>query len=75
MKIRTFLKFSRKTQNKHTQMTEGTVKSNLPLIVIKVFVNKFRPGPGQRQKINLNFYFHTSLWCFNRFHEGLKDLY
>ena len=25
-------------------------------------------------KINLNFYFHTSLWCRKRFHEGLKGL-
>ena len=25
-------------------------------------------------KINLNFYFHTSLWCLNRFYEGLKGL-
>ena len=23
-------------------------------------------------KINLNFYFHTSLWCLKRFYEGLK---
>ena len=22
-------------------------------------------------KIELNFYFHTSLWCLKRFHEGL----
>ena len=22
-------------------------------------------------KINLNFYFHTSLWCLRRFYEGL----
>ena len=22
-------------------------------------------------KINLNFYFHTSLWCLKRFYEGL----
>ena len=26
-------------------------------------------------KINLNFYFHTSLWCLERFYEGLKGLY
>ena len=23
-------------------------------------------------KIELNFYFHTSLWCLKRFHEGLR---
>ena len=26
-------------------------------------------------KIELNFYFHTSLWCLKRFYEGLKGLY
>ena len=26
-------------------------------------------------KINLNFYFHTSLWCLEGFYEGLKGLY
>ena len=31
-----------------------------------------RPDPGQREKINLNFYFNTSLWCLKRFYEGLN---
>ena len=26
-------------------------------------------------KIELNFYFHTSLWCFKRFYEGLKTFW
>ena len=26
-------------------------------------------------KIELNFYFHTSLWCLKRFYEGLKGLH
>ena len=26
-------------------------------------LNPSRPGPGRREKINLNFCFHTSLWC------------
>ena len=30
--------------------------------------------PGQR-KINVNFYFHTSLWCLKRFYEDLKGLH
>ena len=34
----------------------------------------FRPNPGRREKINLNFCFHTSLWCLERFYEGLKGL-
>ena len=27
------------------------------------------------KKINLNFYFHTSLWCLKKFYEGLKGLH
>ena len=26
-------------------------------------------------KIELSFYFHTSLWCLKRFYEGLKGLH
>ena len=29
-------------------------------------VNPSRPDPGRREKINLNFYFHTSLWCLKK---------
>ena len=39
----------------------------------KHLFNPYRPDPGQRAKINLNyFYFHTSLWCLKRFYESLK---
>ena len=34
-------------------------------------INPSRPDPGQREKINLNFYFHTFLWCLKIFYEGL----
>ena len=27
---------------------------------------------GPKREINLNFYFHASLWCFKRFYESLK---
>ena len=37
--------------------------------------NTSRPDPGRKKKYNLNFYFHTSLWCLKRFYEGLKDVY
>ena len=38
-----------------------------------LFVLKpFHPDPEQREKINLNFHFHTSSWCSKRFYEGLK---
>ena len=33
-----------------------------------------RPDPGRGEKINLNFYFHTSLWDL-RFFEYLKGLH
>ena len=39
-----------------------------------VIINPSRPDPGRREKINLNFYFHT-LWCLKSFYEGLKGLY
>ena len=29
--------------------------------------NPSHPDPGQSEKSNLNFYFHTSLWCLKRF--------
>ena len=35
-------------------------------------LNRSSPDPGRREKINLNFYFHTSSWCLKRFYEGLK---
>ena len=34
-----------------------------------------RPVPVQREKINLNFYFNTSLWCLEMFYEGLKGFH
>ena len=33
--------------------------------------NSSRSDRGQREKINLNFYLHTSLRCLKRFYEGL----
>ena len=37
--------------------------------------NPSRPNPRRREKVKLNFYFHTSLWCLKRFYEGLKGLH
>ena len=34
--------------------------------------NLICPNPGRREKIKLNLYFHTFLWCLKRFYEGLK---
>ena len=33
------------------------------------------PDPRRREKINLNFYFHTSLWCLKRFYKGLHKTF
>ena len=31
--------------------------------------------PDEEQKVKLNFYFHTSLWCLKRLYEGTKDVH
>ena len=36
--------------------------------------NPSRPNPGQREKINLNLYFHTSLWCHKRSYDFTNPL-
>ena len=33
------------------------------------------PIPDEEKTVKLNFYFHTSLWCLNRFYEGPKGLH
>ena len=38
------------------------------------YINPSRPTPGLTEKINLNFYFHTSLWHLKRSYEDLKGL-
>ena len=38
-------------------------------------LNPCRPDIERGEKINLNFYFHASLWCLKRFYEGLKGLH
>ena len=38
----------------------------------KSYLNPSRPDPGQGEIINLNFYFHTSLWCLKKLFQGLK---
>ena len=42
--------------------------------VLLVYIIPSRPNPGGREKIKLNFYFQTSLWCLKTFYEGLKRL-
>ena len=38
-------------------------------------LNPSRPSAGRKEKIKLNFYFHTSLWFLKKFYEGLKGLH
>ena len=38
-------------------------------------INSSRPNTGQREKIKLNLYFRTSLYCRKKFYEGLKGLH
>ena len=41
-------------------------------MMILTYFNPFHPDLKQREKINLNFYFDTSLCCFKWFHEVPK---
>ena len=56
----------------------GAIKAGYPLFfteetsVLLRYLNPSRPDSRQREKINLNFYVHTSLWCLKRFYKGLK---
>ena len=38
-------------------------------------INPSHSAPGQRENICLNFYFHISLGCLEKFYEGLKGLH
>ena len=39
------------------------------------YLNPSRPNPRQRERINLNFYIYTTLWCLQRFYEDIKRLH
>ena len=39
---------------------------------LSMFVKFIRLDLGRRKKTSLNFYFHTSFWCLNRFYEDLS---
>ena len=44
-------------------------------IIQSSYFNPSRPDPRRREKINLYFYFHTSLWCLKRFYEDHKPFW
>ena len=46
--------------------------TKLEIRVDNTLINPSHPNPRQREKIKLNFYFHTPLRCLKRFYEGLK---
>ena len=45
------------------------------IMTLQIPINPFRPNPGRREKINLIFYFYTSLWYLKSFYEGVKGLH
>ena len=45
-------------------------KTEKGIVTYEILSFLMRPS----EKINLNFYFHTSLWCLKKFYEGLKGL-
>ena len=55
------------------KLAAGDQKLDRPVrdYIKKKDVNPSRPDSGRGEKINLNFYFHTSLWCLERIFEGL----
>ena len=53
-----------------------TERCNAGLNIFNVFtLDPSRHDPGRRERKNLNFYFHTSSWCFYRFYKSLKSLH
>ena len=47
-------------------------KRNLHIYATNCQFNPSRPNPKQWEKIKLNFYFLTSLWCLKGFIKALK---
>ena len=43
--------------------------------IFELEIDPSSPDPVQREKVNWNFYFHTSLFSFKRFYEGLKGFH
>ena len=80
------VRFDRKTKDKTLEAITNLVAfltkwkfvriTKLVLLFEKrIHLNLFCPNSGRREKIKLNFYFRTSLWCLKRFYEGLKGLH
>ena len=50
---------------------EATVLDFVVILVLTLPVSI----PDEEKKINVKFYFHTSLWYLERFYEGLKGFH
>ena len=57
-----------------TLITTSKVKVWTIEVIIYKVINPSGPNPGRREKIKLNFHFHTSLWCLKGL-QGLKGLH
>ena len=55
--------------------TFENIWSHTFLLLSLLILKTSHPNPRRREKIKLNLYFHTSLWCLKRFYEGLKGLH
>ena len=58
-----------------TKIWENTDQEKLRIWTLFTQCYPSRPDSGKKEKINSNFYFHTSLWRIKRFYEGLKDVH
>ena len=53
--------------NKYFKLPDLQHKKEAIICFGKKYFNTWHPDPGWREKINLNVYFHTSLWCLKTF--------
>ena len=60
-----------KNDNATTKDDNFSTTTSINLVTIH-YINTSHPNPGQREKIKLNFYFHTSLWCLKAFKAFIK---
>ena len=64
-----------KSHPRHLKTFKLTFLDLIKLLKVVLLVKPSCPDPRQREEINLNFYFHTFLWCHKRFFVGIKDLH
>ena len=64
-------------QERHERTDENVNQAFKDLDALIEKVTKISDSPLTLifDDVNLNFYFHTSLWCLKRFYENLKNLH